>query len=229
MIKGDSYSGWSITASFDILKIKDKMSWKMAVKLTGPTPMKEKEVYDVKFIFGTEDSKGLELFKCGWDRKKESSIGGVFSKQFTPALDYRKAFASSQMVDDFKVNMNWNALVRPNISGPSLSCTAARVLNGPNIPLKLNQTGVKGHFQFKHDKTSGSKPPIEWGITGQFDLSLNEYVPPPPVVIKEEAGLEMYQIIALAGGGTFLLVGVCLILWFCRKRPTVNQHYKQFS
>ena len=33
---GDHYEGWSIAATYDVLKIKGKMSWKMDVNLKGP-------------------------------------------------------------------------------------------------------------------------------------------------------------------------------------------------
>ena len=65
MINGDKFDGWSVTANYNVIKIKDKWSWKMNVKLTGKEAMKLKEVYDVKFIFGTQETTGLELFKCG--------------------------------------------------------------------------------------------------------------------------------------------------------------------
>ena len=142
MINGDKFDGWSVTANYDVIKIKDKWSWKMNIKLTGKEAMKLKEVYDVKFIFGTQETTGLELFKCGQDKIKESSRGGVFSKQFTSKLNYPQAFSAKKQVADFKVNMNWKALERPNVEKQTLSCTAARVLDGPNIPLKINQPGV---------------------------------------------------------------------------------------
>jgi hypothetical protein len=95
MEKGNAFSGWSVDGTFDVIKIKEKESWKMDVTLNSPEALIAKEVYNIRFIFGTTETKGLELFKCGWDKEKESSKGGVFSKQFTNKINHPDAFVSA--------------------------------------------------------------------------------------------------------------------------------------
>ena len=119
---GMNNKDWFVQGWYTVVKVNKIDQIVIDATLQGPEKLNKNESHELTFVFGEEKKPGLELFKCGWDKKIDKTWGFRWSKQDSSSLLYDDVYKEDRLVDSQNVNFNWSLLRKPTVYENQMTC-----------------------------------------------------------------------------------------------------------